>query len=274
MTLAVLLMACGVYFFKFPNNFALGGVTGISVVVGKLIKWQWLTPAVFTSILNIVLLVLGFAFLGKKFGFKTVYCSLLLSLFLNVFELLIPISAPLTNDTFLELFFAVICSSVASAIVFNLGGSTGGMDIVAMIIKKIIKVEIGKALLIADLIIVLSTFFVFDIKTGLYSLFGLAITSLLIDSSIENINQSKYFTIITTRQEIITEYITQTLKRGATKLDGEGCYTHEGKAVILTVMNRNQARKLREYVRQVDPQAFILISNTSDIIGRGFRPSV
>ena len=160
---------------------------------------------------------------------------------------------------------------MGSAILFNLDASTGGTDIVAMVLRKFTSLNIGNALMISDSIITVMACVAFGMETGLFSILGLLMKSLLVDMVLENINTHKYFHIITTHPKEIEEYITRTLKRGATELHGEGAYTHEGRSILLTVMNRRQGILLRRYVRSVDPHAFVLIMNTGDIIGKGFR---
>lgn len=282
MTVAIAIVAAALYFFKYPNHFVLGGMTGLSVVVGKFTSgtvMEWLTPATFVTISNIILLIIGFIFLGKGFGAKTVYCSILLSAFLQLLELLekaglFSTKEPLTDQPFLELFFAVALSSFATAVIFNLGGSTGGSDIIGMIIMKKLNIDIGKAMLIADLLIVLTAFFTFDAGTGLFSLFGVFVATLIINSSIESLNRTKYFIIITDKPDEISKIILSTIGRDATRWDAEGCYTKQGKSVLLSVMNVQQARRLRTIIKEADPAAFVLISNSSEIIGNGFRQSM
>ena len=282
MTVAIAIVAAALYFFKYPNHFVLGGMTGLSVVVGKFTSgtvMEWLTPATFVTISNIILLIIGFIVLGKGFGAKTVYCSILLSAFLQLLELLekaglFSTKEPLTDQPFLELFFAVALSSFATAVIFNLGGSTGGSDIIGMIIMKKLNIDIGKAMLIADLLIVLTAFFTFDAGTGLFSLFGVFVATLIINSSIESLNRTKYFIIITDKPDEISKIILSTIGRDATRWDAEGCYTKQGKSVLLSVMNVQQARRLRTIIKEADPAAFVLISNSSEIIGNGFRQSM
>ena len=141
-TLSTLLMAVGIYFFKFPNNFTFGGVTGLAVVVSQVMP---ISPSTVNFIVNLVLLLLGFLFLGKGFGVRTVYSSMLLSVALSGMEYLWPLDKPLTDDPLLELIFAIVLPGLGSAILFNIGASSGGTDVVAMILKKFTSVNIGNA---------------------------------------------------------------------------------------------------------------------------------
>ena len=268
LTLATFIMVIGIYVFKFPNNFSFGGVTGIAIVLSKFLPG---TPGNITLIINMVLLVLGFLFLGKGFGIKTAYVSILMSVSLNLAEVWFPMEKPLTSEPVLELIYAIVLPAFSSAIFFNIDASSGGTDIVAMILKKYTKLNIGTALFFSDLLIVLASCFVFDTKTGLFSLTGLLAKSLVVDNVIESINLCKYFTIICEDPEPICDFIMNKLNRSATVYDAEGTYQHRKKKVIITIMKRSQAVELRNFIRHTQPSAFIAITNSSEIIGKGFR---
>ena len=272
MTAATLIMAAGIYFFKFPNNFVMGGVSGISMLLGRV--QSVISPATIMLIINGVLLIVGFFIFGKNFSVRTVYCSLLLSGALELLEVLVPMSKPVTDEPMLELMFAVALPALGSALVFNYGGTTGGTDIIAMILKKYTPLNIGMALFFVDAAIVAAGFFVNGIKTGLYSLVGLLIKALVVDVVIENINISKYFFIVTTHPEQVCKYINENLHKGATVWEAKGSYTNENKTVIMAVMTRSQAIAMRNHIKETDKGAFVVISSTSEIIGKGFRNSV
>jgi uncharacterized membrane-anchored protein YitT (DUF2179 family) len=269
-TVGVLLVVFGVYFFKFTNNFSIGGVTGIAILLSSITKGS-ISSGTIVLIINSILLVIGYLILGKSFGNRTAYGSILMSLSLRLLEEVIPLEGPLTTEPLLELAFAVILPSVGAAILFNIGASTGGTDIIALLLKKYTSIDIGRSLLITDFILTVATFFVFNIQTGLLSILGLFLKSTLVDSVIENLNLNKYFTIICENPKPICEFILKKLHRSATVYNAKGAFTDKDKKIILTVMNRAQAVHLRKYIKQIDPEAFILITNTSEIIGRGFR---
>lgn len=264
-----LLVIVGVYFFKFPNNFSTGGVSGISLIIARLLPQ--ISPGTAVFCINMILLVVAFLFLGKKFGAKTVYCSLMLSIGLRLMEIIYPMSAPFTNQTFMELIFAVMLPAIGSAILFNNDASTGGTDVIAMILKKFTSINIGRALLISDSLIVLGACLVFGIETGLFCILGLAMKSLVVDNIIESFNLCKYFTIITEHPDEICQFIDSELKRSATLCNATGHFTGQPKTLVLTVVRRGEAIKLQRYAKMVDKGAFIMITNTSEIIGKGFR---
>lgn len=268
LTVATLILVVGVYVFKFPNNFSFGGVTGIAVVLGAVVP---ITPGSITFIINMALLVVGFIFLGKGFGTKTVYVSVLMSVGLSVAEKCFPMDAPLTTEPVMELVYAIVLPAFSSAILFNIGASGGGTDIIAMVLKKYTKLNIGAALFLVDIGIVAASCLVFDAQTGLFSLCGLLAKSLVVDNVIESINMCKYFTIICNDPEPICDFITYKLKRSATVYNAEGAYEHNQRTIIITIMRRSQAVELRNYIRIHQPSAFIAITNSSEIIGKGFR---
>lgn len=272
-TFGTLLLAIGIYFFKFPNNFSTGGVSGISVILAGIDPK--ISSSVAMMIINVFLLIIGFIFTKNDFCFKTIYCSLLLSVTTYALEVLYPLSAPLTKEPVLELIFAILLPAIGSAVLFNYGASTGGTDIVAMIIKKYSNLNISKALFCTDVAIVIATFFVFSIETFLFSLLGFLSKIFVVNGVIENLNTSKYFTIITDMEEEISHFITVELHKGATiSKSYSGAFSNSERSVILTVVNRRQAVELRNYVKKTDPHAFVIVSNTSDIIGKGFRECV
>lgn len=266
--LGTALVALGVYFFKFPNNYSTGGVTGIAVILSSL--FPTVSSSTFTSVINIASLVLGFVFLNRGFGIRTIFCTLLFSAMLAGLEWLYPMTHPLTDQKMLELFFAVILPSLGAAILFNLDSSTGGTDILAMILKKYTSMDIGKALLYVDVLITAATLVVINIETGLYSLLGLVLKSVLVDMVIESFNRRKSFMLVTSCPDTVCTYITQQLHRSATYWKGEGAYSHQNKWVVLTALSRAQAVALRRYLKGVDPHAFMLITNSSEIFGKGF----
>ncbi|MCR5296067.1 MAG: YitT family protein [Clostridiales bacterium] len=268
-TAGILIMTAGIYFFKFPNHFSTGGVTGIAIVLGHYIPS--ITPGTLVTIINVALLVLGFAVFGKSFGIRTVYASLLMSGVLRLLEIVCPMDAPMTSQPLAELLFAVGLPAVGSAILFNLDASSGGTDIIAMILKKHTSLNIGLALLCSDIIITVSACFAFGMETGLFSILGLIIKSLFMDMVMDNLMTKKCFQIITSDPEPIERFVTESLHRGATQLHGEGVYTHEGKTVLMTVVSRHEAVLLRNFIRRNDPGAFLIITSSTEIIGKGFR---
>ena len=269
LNLGLIATAMGIALFKTPNHFAFGGTSGLSIILSTLFP-QW-NVGFFMWIVNAILVLLGFAFLGVKSMGWTIYSSFALSFFVSLCERIWPLTAPLTHDVFLELCYAVILPAVGSAIVFNIGASTGGTDIVAMILHKYTSLEIGRALLISDLAIVLVGAYLYGPTTGLYCILGMVLKPTVVDSAIESINLRKVCTVVTTNPGPVRDLSVKELNRSATEERAKGTYSHEEKWVLMTVLTRSQAQHLRRFVRLNDPHAFITIVNSSEIIGKGFR---
>lgn len=277
MNLGILLLSIGIYFFKTPNGFATGGVSGLSIILARI--FPIMTPALYMLVINVILLILGVVVLGKECGGLTIYCSLAFSIETWILEQLVPLSAPLTDQPLLELVYAVLITGVGSAIVFKCNASSGGTDIIALILKKYTHMNVSTALLCADFLIALSAFIdwgvhdtiAFDVQTGLFSVLGLFAKVFVVDDIIDSINMCKAFTIITTKPEEISAYIMQDIRHGVTTYPAKGAYTGADKTVIVTVCRRPEARRIRRKVLSIDPEAFIIITKTSEIMGKGFR---
>lgn len=265
---SIFIMAIGIYFFKFANNFSFGGITGLAVLIAKT---GLISASDFSFMMNILLLIVGLIILGKEFALKTAYSTILLSVLLSALERIFPMTQPLTDQPMLELCFAIALPAFASAVLFNIGSSSGGTDIIAAIFRKYTDVNIGRALLYSDIAFAAASFIMFDIKTGLYSLLGLAVRSLMVDNFIESFNLSKYFNVVCNNPDAICDFIKTDLNRSASIVHAKGAFSGKDKYIIMTAMNRHQAMKLRNFIRENEPGAFILISNTSEIIGKGFH---
>ena len=266
--LGVFLLTTGVYFFKLPNNFSTGGVSGISILLGNFVP---ISTASLMAVINVALLVVGYIFIGREFGFWTTYCSLMYSLETWILEKAYPMTAPFTDQPLLELVFAMMLPGLGSALLFYCNASSGGTDIVAMILKKYTSIsDIGKALFASDSIIALAACFLFDVETGMFSILGLFLKAFVVDSVIESINLCKFFSIVTSKPTEICDFIIKDLHHSSTVVDGEGAFSHQDKKVVLTAVRRGEAIRLRQRCKQIDPHCFMFITNTSEIIGKGF----
>lgn len=265
----LLLTAVGIAMFKTPNHFAFGGTSGVSIILSTLFpKWN---VGAFMWIVNAVLVLLGFIFLGLRSMGWTIYSSFALSFYVSACQAVYPLTAPLTNDTLLELAYAVILPAVGSALVFNVGASTGGTDIIAMILHKYTSLEIGRALMISDFGIVLIAACIYGAQTGLYCILGLVLKCTVVDGMIESFNLRKVCTVISSHPDEVEEFIINKLHRSATEQEAFGAYTKSEKKVLMTVLTRSETAQLRIFLRKIDPHAFMTIVNSSEIVGKGFR---
>ena len=272
LNLGILFMAVGIYFFKAPNGFATGGVSGLSIILTKI--FPQVTQAEFMLAINIILLIVGVVILGKDCGALTFFCSIMLSLENWAFELLIPLSQPISSYPLLDLVYAVLLTGIGSAIIFKCKASSGGTDIVALVLKKYTSMNVGVALLVSDLLIAASTFILYGVQSGLFAILGLFAKVFIIEDIIDSINMCKSFTIITSFPDEIDEFITNELHHGATVYEAKGAYTGQNRHVIMTVCRRAEAIKLKKFVNSVDPHAFLIVNKTSEIMGKGFRDNV
>ena len=251
-TISITIIAIGVYFFKFPNNFTFGGVTGAAVVFANLLP---VSASMFSTIANMILLVIGFIFLGKNFAIKTTYATVLLSVELLAFEKLTPLTHPLSNEPMLELIFAIALPAISSALLFYEGASSGGTDVIAMIVKKYTNVEdIGMALFLTDL----------------YSFVGLVVKSFMIDAIIENIMLRKSIMLICNDKDVICDFIINELGKSATYVDAKGAYTGERNYIIFSTLTKKQAVELRRFIHENKLHAFMSVMSTSEVFGKGF----
>ncbi len=277
--LGILLLTVGIYFFKAPNGFATGGISGLSIILAHLpfSTALGITQSMYMLTINTVLLILGVIILGRKCGFLTIYCSMFFSIGNFLLEEFLPIDKisgmpTLTEHPMLELVYAILLTGIGAALLFRYNASSGGTDIVALILKKYTNMNVSEALLAVDFIIAFSTFFVYgNVTIGLYSLLGLFAKMFVMDDLLDSMNMSKAFTIITTKPDEINKFIFDEMHHGATMYQGEGAYTHDNKKIIVTVCKRTEALKLRMRVKAIDPESFIIITKTSEIMGKGFR---
>ena len=263
--IGVFLMAMGLAFFLEPNIIAPGGVTGFAIVIKKVSN----IPVYITNlVINIPLFIIGIITLGKNFGWKTLYATALLSLFLKV----IPAQA-VTPDLLLSSIFGGLITGIGLGIVFKLGGTTGGTDLAGSILNKVFpSIGISTFMMTIDLLVVAFAGIVdMKVETSLYSIISLFVTIKVIDLILEGIGYLKGFLIITNKPEEISAKIMQDLNRGVTLFKGKGMYTKEEKDVLLCVVNRSQFSKIKEIVNKIDKDAFIMVTEVSEVLGEGFE---
>ncbi len=270
LNLGLLLVAIGIYYFLVPNNLAAGGVSGLAMVITQYL------PSIPIGLLmlgmNFVLFILAFFLIGREFAVKTVYSSFALSGMIWLLELVYPMTQPiLTDDLFIQLIFGILISAIGMAIVFNMNGSTGGTDIIAKIFNKYFQLPIGKGLLAADFFITLFAAITFGPKIGMYAILGVMLNGFAIDLVIEGFNIVKQLVIITSRTEDVKKFIIDELGRGATVYAAKGAYSGDEKEVITTIVSQKEFIRLKNYVKSIDPEAFITVSNVHEALGEGFK---
>jgi uncharacterized membrane-anchored protein YitT (DUF2179 family) len=269
---ALFLIALTARIFIVPNNFTLGGVAGLSILTSTFVTN--VPVSIIMLFLNIFIILLGWVFLGKDIAIKSSYGAITISLMLYVLETFIPIIGTVTDETLLELFIAVFLYGIGAAILISSGGSAGGTEIVARIFNKIFKIKITVAFLIIDFTIVSMSFIIFDTTIFLLSMFGVIVRIIILDFIIEALNVSKIIVITSQDSKAIKDFIIKDLKRGATYHDAKGLYTDQNKKVITTILNRKESIKLQTFIDDLGIVAFITITDTTRVIGNGFKRSI
>lgn len=264
----VFLVALSLEYFFIPNNIAAGGLTGLAIVINHYIPSISTGPLVF--IMDLVSFIVGFIFLGKSFGVKTIVSSFSLAGMMTIIEKFFNPQA-LTEDLMLASIFGTFITAIGMAIVFNANASTGGTDTIAKILNKFFHIDIGKSLLAVDFIITLLGAITFGINIGLYGLISVIINGIAIDKVIEGFHVCKEVTIISSKNDEIGKFIMNDLERGCTYLKGVGGFTGKDTYVLYAVLGRSEFIKLKQHISKIDPRAFITVGEVHEVMGEGFR---
>jgi uncharacterized membrane-anchored protein YitT (DUF2179 family) len=267
--IGLILVSLDIYLFKTPNKFALGGTSGISILILKFYPNASVGLMMFA--MNIFLLTIAYFVLGKKFVLRTIYGSFAVSFIVWLLDFLMPIESPLTNQKLLELIYSVFLPGIGNALIFYCDSTTGGTDIIGKILSKLFKIKISISMLILDFLIASSTAVFFGVEVFLFSILGVCMKSFILDTVLESFRVFKIFTIISDNPEAIKNFICYKLKRGATVQDAHGAFTNKKHQVITAVLSRTQAIELQNFIDKNDNSAFMFISNSSRIIGNGFN---
>lgn len=264
-TCAMLIVSAAVYFFLVPSKIVVGSISGLAMVLAELLHMQMST---ITFILNVVLLMAGFLFIGKEFGAKTIYTSLLLPVFLWIFERLFPVTESLTGNSVYDLVSYILIIALGQAILFNVNASSGGLDVIAKIISKYTRADIGKAVTIAGMVTAVTSILVYDIGTLVVSVLGTYANGLAVDYFIDGFNRRKKICILSEEYERIQKYIMQELIRGVTIYTAKGGYDGKEKTELVTIMTPSEYKQLLNYLHRSEIQAFVTVYNVSQVIGK------
>ncbi len=258
-------VAAAVYYIMLPSNFVVGSLAGLMLVVSHFIP---LKVSMLTLIFNVLLLVIGFLFIGKEFGGKTVIASMLLPFYLGIFEIISPNVSPLTNDLFVNVICYVLVISVGQAILFNINASSGGLDILAKLLNKYLHFDIGQASILIGFITASTSILIYDRTTFVVSLIGTYLGGVVLDHLLDGFKIRKKVCILSSHQQEIQTFIINQLRRGVTLYPVYGGWDNQEKMEIVTIMQKNELAKLLEYVNQVDPSAFVTVATVGQVIGQ------
>ena len=262
LTVAVAIIAAAVYFFLVPSHASVSSISGLGIVLSNFIP---LPLSVITMILNVVLLLIGFATCGKEFGVKTVYTSVMLPVFLGIFEMLFPDFGSMTDSQELDVLCYILVVSVGLSILFNRNASSGGLDIVAKIMNKYLHMELGKAMSLSGMCVALSAALVYDKKTVVLSILGTYFNGIILDHFIFDNNIKRRVCIITKKEEELRQFIIRDLHSGATIYEATGAYNFEKHNEIITIVDKSEYQKLMKFINELDPKAFITVYNVSSM---------
>ena len=265
-TIGIALTAIALEYFFFPCDIAAGGVSGIGLVINKLIGLDTSAVVLF---LNIFLFILAFLVLGKSFGAKSIYATVMLSVFMWIIEKFFT-PGVLTENMFLASFFGSVILGMGAAIVFHQGASTGGTSIIASIISKFTPIGIGISVLLTDSLVCILAISVFGVDKGLFGFFSVILIGLVIDKFIDGFNTCKQVFIITKKEKEIVNYIIKNIDRGCTVLNGNGGYTGGDVGIVYTVLNTKQFIQLKKYLKENDPDSFVTVNESTEVLGEGF----
>ena len=261
-TFGTLVVAISVYFFMMPLHITVGSGTALAMVIANFIP---LPVSVLSLILNIVLLLIGFLLIGPEFGAKTVYCSILMPLYLAVFEWLLPNFQSLTQDPLLDMICYILVVGIGLAILFPRNASSGGLDIVAKILNKYMKIDLGVAMSVSGILVSLTSAFCYDTKTVVISVLGTFFGGILVDYFIFGMNIKRRVCIISPKLDIFVDFILHELHSGATLNEIIGAYDNTPRKEIITIVDNQEYRKLMDFVRKEDPKAFVTVYAVSEM---------
>jgi len=268
LTIAILIVAIAVFFFLMPSHTAVSSIAGLAIVLSNFIP---LAVSELTLILNGVLLIIGFLICGKEFGVKTVYTTIMLPVFMKLFEILWPNYQSMTGDATLDVICYVFVVSIGLCILFNRNASSGGLDIVAKIMNKFFRIELGRAMSLAGMCVALSSAFAYDKKTVVLSVLGTYLNGLVLDYFIFGQTEKKRVCIITKHEEEVRQFILHELHSGATIYEAYGAYNMEKRREIITIVDKNEYQSLMKYMAKTDPDAFMTVYTVKEI---QYKPKV
>ena len=262
-TFATFIVAVAVFFFMMPNNLAIASIAGLAVVLQKFIP---LSVATISLIFNVGLLIIGFIFVGREFGGKTVYTSVILPIFVGILEKLFPKYNGLTGDPFLDMICYIFIVSIGLSLLFNHNASSGGLDIIVKILNKYLHIDKGKAMSIAGMLVSLSAVFAYDTKTVVLSVLGTYLNGIILDYFLFGTNIKKKVCILSRKNEEIKKYILKNMHSGATLYKVIGAYNNEEHEEVVAIVNKREYGILMQYIRRTDPDAFVTVSTINEVM--------
>jgi len=267
-TIGLFINALGWTAFLIPAEITGGGITGVATLIFYASKFP---IGISYLAINALLILSSFKMLGKGFGIKTIYAIVVLSIFLSVLQGVI--KEPIVNENFMSAVIGAILAGVGVGIVFSQGGSTGGTDIIAMMINKYRDISPGKVILYADVLIISSSFLIFhSLEKMVYGYVTMAITAYTIDLILTGTKRTVQLFVFSKDYEKIAERVASEIKRGITVLDGKGWYTQADAKILLILVRKQESYDILRIIKEIDPKAFVSVNNVMGVYGKGFDP--
>ena len=266
-TVGVTIVAFGLEYFFFPLDIAAGGVSGLALAVNQLID---INPSILIFVFNIILFALAIFLIGSSFGAKSIYATLMMSVIMWIFENFLN-PRPITDNLVLACIFGSAVVAFGTAITFYQDASTGGTSIIAKFINKYFHLPIGQGLLLADCTVTLLAIYSFGVEKGLFGLLSAILIGNLVDKFIAGINPVKQVFIITSKEQLVVDFINNDINRGCTVLTGKGGYSKANMTVIYTVLSSKQFITLKQFIKINNPEAFLTVSESTEALGEGFK---
>lgn len=264
-TISMFVVTAAIYYLMMPNGFVIGSLSGVVMVLAHFVP---LKVSTMTLIANVVLLIVGYIFIGKDFGTKTVVTSLMLPFYLRVFEIITPNVPSLTDDMLVNMFCHVLVISFGQAILFNANASSGGLDVIAKLLNKYFHIEIGKSLTIAGFVTASTSILVYDRKTLVISLLGTYLSGLVLDSFIDGFHIRKRVCILSEKYQDMQRFVVEELHRGATLYPAFGGLDNKERTEVVTILEKNEYAKLLAFIHETDLTAFVTVSTVGEVIGQ------
>ena len=261
-TFGAALAAAAIFFFMLPSNVAVGSASALAMVLSNFIP---LPVSALNLAINVILLIIGFILIGSEFGAKTVYTSIMVPAFMGVFEWIFPNFQSLTGDPFLDVLCYILVAGMAMAILFSRNASSGGLDIVAKIINKYLKIDLGKAVSSSGIAVALTSAFCYDTKIVVLSVLGTYFGGMVVDHFIFGLNIKRRVCVISPKLDEIVDFILHDLHSGATLNEIIGAYDNTPRKEVITIVDKHEYRKLMDFVRKTDPKAFVTVYSVNEM---------
>lgn len=261
-TVGTVIVAVAVFFFMLPSHVSVGSGAALAMVLSNFIP---LSVSTITLIMNVGLLIIGFLLIGPEFGVKTVYCSILMPLVMGFFEAIFPNFQSITQDPLLDVICYILVVGVGLSILFSRNASSGGLDIVAKIMNKYLKMDLGKAMSFSGMVVALSSALCYDSKIVVLSLLGTYFGGMIVDHFIFGINIKRRVCVISEHLDAITDFVLHDLHSGATINEIIGAYDNVPRREMITIVDKQEFKRLMDYIRKMDPKAFVTVYSVSEM---------